>query len=211
MAIGANSLVEFAVGGHLAGQLWMNTWTFKVEGETGNPSPSEWGNAFWNHVKVNYRALVASAHGAAFEFVKVREMDSAAGEYGEYAIPSGERAGTGTTGSGGTLPVFNAAATRLTVATRATRPGQKRISGQDEADANSNSWETAYQTKLNTFYTGITGLITLGAPAALSEIRMVVVRKDSATGLPVAHQNVTGFLVNPYISSQVTRKIGRGV
>ena len=210
MAITAGSLVEFAVGGHLSGQLWMNAWTFRVVGELLTPTASEWGQAYWNHVKVNYRALVASVHSAAFEFVKVRELDDAAGEYGEFAIPTSERAGTGTTGAGGILPIFAAASTRLTVATRVTRPGQKRISGQDEVDANGNSWEVAYQTKLNTFYTGVTGHITLGAPAAGSELQMVVVRKDPNTGLPVAHQDVTGFLVNPYISSQVTRKVGRG-
>lgn len=210
MAIGAGSLIEIAVGGHLSGNLWMNAWTFKVIGETGSPTPSDIGNAFWQHVKVNYRALVASAHGSPFEFVKIRELDNALGEYGEYAIPSGERAGTGTSGAGGVLPQFNAASVRLAVATRVTRPGQKRISGQDEADANGNTWESAYMTKLNTFFTQITADITLGAPAIATNIQAYVVRKDAVTDLPVASQRVTGYLVNPYISSQVSRKVGRG-
>lgn len=210
MAIGAGTLLEISVGGQLSGQQWLNVWTYRVDGEPGSPTPAHIGEAFWNAAKTTYRPLIASAHGAPFQTVKVRELDVAEGEYGEFAIPTGERAGTGTTGSGGVLTQLTAAGVRLTVATRVTRPGQKRISGQDEGDANGNSWETAYQTKLNAWATAMIAIGVLGSPAVGTTLECVIVRKDRATGLPVAHQPVVGFLVNPFITSQVTRKVGRG-
>lgn len=210
MAIGAGSLVEFTVRGQVFSQNWMNVYTYQVVGELGSPSASNWGEAFWNKLKATYRPLISSAHGAAFLSVLVREMDSALGEYGEFAIPAGERAGTGASGAGNVAQPFIAAGIRLTVATRLTRPGQKRIPGQDETDMNGANWETTYQTKLNSFGVVISSAQTLDAPALGSQIKPVVVRRDPTTGLPTAHQDVTGFLVANQITSQVSRKIGRG-
>jgi len=50
----------------------------------------------------------------------------------------------------------------------------------------------------------------LGAPAALVQLDPIVTRKD-ATGAVTAHQPVTGFLIASQVTSQVSRKPGRGV
>lgn len=210
MAIGAGSLLEIKLAGAVFGQQWMNVWTYRVVGELGSPSPANWGNAWWNALKAAYRPLIASVHGAAFLTVSVREMDDPDGEYGVFPVPVGENAGTATTGAGGVVPPFVAAGIRYTVSTRLTRPGQKRIPGQDEAVMNGNTWETAYATVLNTFGAASSIALVLGSPALGSEIKPVVVKKDPVTGLPVAHQDITGYLVNSYVTSQVSRKMGRG-
>lgn len=210
MAIGAGSLVEITVVGDLGSDQWMNVFTYVVVGELGSPTAANIGEAFWNAVKDTYRPIVSSGWGSAFREVRVREMDDPMGEFGVWAIPSGERAGTGTAGAGGRLPSFNAAGIRLTVGSRVTRPGQKRIPGADEADANSQAWEGSYMTVLEAFADVIDSNQVLGSPAVGTEISPVVVRRDPATGLPVAHQPVIGHVVNPYITSQVSRKIGRG-
>lgn len=210
MAIGAGSLLEFKLQGALFGQVTLNMFTYRVVGELGDVTPPQWGNAWWNAIKTTLRPLVASVHGAAFITVSVREMDDPAGEYGVFSIPVGETAGTGATGAGGVLPPFNAAGIRFLVATRITRPGQKRISGQDESYMNGSGWETSYATALNNFAAIAAAPMTFGAPALGSQVQPIVVKKDPATGLPVAHQDVTGYLVNGTVTSQVSRKIGRG-
>lgn len=211
MAIGAGSLIEVAVGGMIFSQTWMNVHTFRVVGELGDVSAGAWAEAIWNDLKTTLRPLISAAHTSAFQFSRCRELDVLTGEYGEYGIPPGERAGTGPSGGGGTTPPFVAAGIRLTVGTRLTRPGQKRIPGADETEMNSASWESAYMTKLNSHGFALSQASTLGAPALGSEIQPVVVSKDPLTGLPVAHQDVIGYVTNPYVTSQNTRKIGRGI
>jgi hypothetical protein len=51
--------------------------------------------------------------------------------------------------------------------------------------------------------------VTLGLPAALMVLTPIVCRKD-ATGVVTAHQNITSVLVSPYITTQNSRKFGRG-
>lgn len=211
MAIGAGSLIEVTIGGSIHGQTWMNVHTYRVVGEIGDVSPAAWGEAIWNDLKGSLRPLVSSAHLSAFQWARVREMDSLTGEYGEFPIPPAEWPGTGTASAGGVAPPFVAAGIRLTVSTRVTRPGQKRIPGASEGDMNSAAWESAYLTKLNTHGFALSTPSTLGAPALGSEVQPVVVSRDPASGLPTAHQNVTGYLSNPYITSQNTRKVGRGI
>lgn len=210
MAIGAGSLIEIISGGVIQGQNWMNVFTYVVDGEIGSPTAANYGEAWWNHVKTTYRALITSAHTTAFQYVKVREMDELTGEYGEYAVPTGEQAGTGPTSSTTYLPLFNAAAIRLTVGTRVTRPGQKRIPGQRGEDISSIQWVSSYITKLDAFGAVIAASASLGAPAAGTQIDPVVVKRDPSTGLPITYQAVTGWLTNPYVSSQVSRKFGKG-
>lgn len=211
MAIGAGSLIEITVGGQIQAEHWQNNWTHQVDGELGSPTAANIGEAWWNSVKTAYRALVSSAHTTAFQFVRVREMDSLTGEYGEFAVPTAEQPGTGPTSSTTYLPAFNAAGIRLTVGTRVTRPGQKRIGGQRGEDISSNAWVPAYMTKLVAFGDAFMTMSTLGAPAVGTDLQLVVVRIDPNTHLPVAHQDVTGFLVNPYVTSQVSRKRGVGI
>lgn len=211
MAIGAGSLIEVQIGGTMFNQRWMNNWTFRVVGEIGSPSAANIGEAIWNGIKVNYRALVANVYGSAFEFVKVREMDSATGEYGEFAILTAERGGTGGTSAVSYEATFVAAGIRLTVGSRVTRPGQKRIPGARAEDSNSSMWMPAYITKLNTFANDVVSLGVLGTPAVGTEVRLVVVKTDPVSGLPLAHQDVIGFLVNPAQTSQVSRKLGVGI
>lgn len=210
MAIGAGSLIEVSIGGTMFNQLWMNNWTYEVAGELGGPTAANWGQAIWDAIKTPYRALVANIYGAAFQFVKVREMDSLTGEYGEYAIPAAEQGGTGGTSTVSYEATFVAAGVKLVVATRVTRPGQKRIPGARAEDSNSSMWQPAYVTKLNTFMNAVLTMGTLGSPALGSEAHLAVVRVDRETGLPTAHQPVVGYLVNPAQTSQVSRKLGVG-
>ena len=210
MAIGAGSLLEVTlVQAFLGNAQVLNVFQYAVGGSFGTVSAANWGEAWWNHVKTPMRAI-CSANASPFRAVRVREMEDPVGAYGEFGIPTGEWAGTRTPPAGDWLPMFVGAGVRLSVATRVTRPGQKRFSYLTEADCDGTLLLTAYSTLLNTLMTTLAANMVLGAPALAAELQPVVVRKDPTTGLPTASQPVTGYIISNNVTSQVSRKAGRG-
>lgn len=210
MTITEGMLLRVSMQGLLYNQLVMNVWTYSVAGTFTGVEAGAVAQAWWNHVKTPYRALVGTAFGAAFTRVIVADMEDPTGDYGEYAVPTAERPGTRSNGSENGMPGFVAAGVRLTVATRVTRPGQKRIPWLMENDSSGSGLESGFSTLVSTLVTACTTIPSLGAPALGMSLQPVVVRLDPATGLPTANQNVTGFSINTSTTSQVSRKIGRG-
>lgn len=185
-------------------QYWCLAGTVTTDG-------ADLGEAWWNHVKGVYRGLVVGAWGPFFDSVVSRDLTDPTGLYGEFAIPSAERAGTRTAPAASQwLPTFNAVGVRLAVGTRVTRPGQKRLPILAEEDVVGQDVQAAILSLVNSWGLVMTANMVLGAPAALTSLDPVVVRKD-ATGAYVANQVITGFVVNPRATSQVSRKYGRGL
>lgn len=212
MAIGNGSLIEMAVVGSAFDQTIINTWTYEVGNAPVSSSAADWGEAWWNHVKAAYRGIPTTDYTTIFEVVRVRELDTALGEYGEFAVPISEMAGTRSVAASTAVAPFIAAGVRLTVGTRVTRPGQKRFAGLGESDLDHAALTSAVNGAVDTLMTLMTGpVFVLGAPAALGELTPVIVRRDPVTGLPVAHQRATGYVRNPNYTTQNTRKIGRGI
>lgn len=206
MAIGSGSLIEVVVTGSYDGQTMSNVWQYEVTSSPGGITGEEYAAAWWNNVKTVYRAVPTTPFTNAFESVSVRELDTLVGDYGVYAVPSGERAGTGSVGSEASpLPLFNAIGVRLSVGTRVTRPGQKRFSGLVEADSDNARLQSRAISAAEALMTHMVAGLTLGAPALTATMALAVVRKD-VDGLPVAYQQVQGYSVNPYMTSQVSRK-----
>lgn len=166
--------------------------------------------AYWNDIKTLWRAAHAvSALDKTFS-VFVQEPGSS-GAYGEYAVPSGEQEGTrSNTGLTDLLPATNSVGVRLTVATRTTRPGQKRFWGVWIADNNTGVLGAALAGLVDALAVKFDSIITLGAPVATGVLQPIVVRIDRDTGLPTADQDVIGHVVNPYITTQNSRKVGHG-
>lgn len=96
------------------------------------------------------------------------------------------------------------------MSTRATRPGQKRLPFLCEVD-NIDGYVQAILTNLTVSWAQvITQRMVLGAPAALEVLQPIVTRKN-AQGAVLASQPVTGYLVNPLVTTQNSRKLGRGI
>lgn len=206
MAIGSGSLVEVVVSGSYDSQTMSNVWQFLMVSSPGGITGEQYAEALWNNWKTLYRAIPTVAYTNAFESISVRELDSALGDYGVYAVPAGERAGTGSNGTEASpLPLFNAVGARLSVGTRVTRPGQKRFSGLTESDSDNARLQSRAISAVEALLGHVVANITLGAPALTAVLSPVVVRKD-VDGLPVAYQDVVGYSVNPYMTSQVSRK-----
>jgi hypothetical protein len=99
----------------------------------------------------------------------------------------------------------------MTVDTRVTRPGQNRFGGLLESDLTNGVLGSGVLTAIDALMAvaGV-GTLTLLSPALGMDLLPIIVRKDPSTGLPTAHQAVTGYLTNIQVTTQNTRKIGRG-
>lgn len=212
MALGDGSLLEIALNMTWAAQRVMNIWTYEI---TEQPGPDftdglALSEAWWNHVKAAYRALALNNQPAVFNSVRLTELNVAGGILSEWPIPAGESLGTRTPPTAAQiLPTFNALGVRLSVPTRATRPGQKRFSFLVEEDNVNGSAGAPYLALINTLMAAASGSITLGAPAALTVMRCIVPSRND-DGDVVSHQAVSGFVINSVITSQTTRRFGRG-
>jgi hypothetical protein len=173
-------------------------------------SAADVAEAWWNDVKDDLRALApASITDCRFTSVVCRNLVDG-GELGEYAVPDGENTGTtDPTESGNPVTGTLAGGVRLTVGNTTTRPGQKRFPFLYEADINGNALEAGYLARLETLAAHIDSPITLGAPVLAGGL-IPVVGGTVVDGYPTVYQDVIGHIVNPYVTSQVSRKLGHG-
>jgi len=210
MAIGLGSLIEISLTGVTSGGKWQNVFQYRYAELVTTATPVNIAEAWWNHVKGVYRGLYAAGAGSMFESVFIRELDNPAGEYATFSVPVGERVGTRSTPSPNTFcPPFIASGVRLTVGSRLTRPGQKRLPLIYEADVEGSELQPGWLALVESWADVIDTGMALGAPAATSVLAPVVVSKQT-DGTVTADQGVTGHLTNPRPTSQVSRKYGRG-
>lgn len=166
--------------------------------------------AWWNHVKSAWRAMIINDPTFTFDSVLVEELGGA-NQFGEYAIPAAERQGSRPLGSlGAWLPSFAAVGVKLVVATRDTRPGQKRFPGLSEGDNEGGFVAAPFVALVGAVATHYSSGFVLGAPALAEGIYPVVARYATGNPVPVVTQPVVGHSVSNVITSQVSRKIGHG-
>jgi len=211
MAIVNNSLVEFTLVQSAFNMTMLNVFQYQISLWPGAVNTAQLAEAWWNHIKAEIRATVVNSSGAFFKSVRVLELNNPEGDYGEWNIPSGESAGTRTPpAQSEALPPYCAAAMRLLVTSRATRPGQKRFGLLVEGDQTGGVLNGTMIGLYNTLGAKLSGIFVLGAPAVGTSMEPIVCRKD-ASGVVSAHQDISGWLVNPNVSTQNTRKFGRGI
>lgn len=174
-------------------------------------TPEQVGNAWWNHYKDAWRALLVDATDVGqFLSVLVREVGGGLA-YGEYAIPSEEQTGTRDgTDLGNPLPPFVATGCRLTVASGVTRPGQFRIPFALEGDSNGSVFNSTWLALCEDLAELYSSANTMGAPVATGVLFPQVVRFGVDNNVIAAGQDVVGFVLRPQITSQVSRRIGHG-
>jgi hypothetical protein len=211
MTITSGTLIEISVVGIALDQTCMNVFQYTADPVVAGTTPEQLGEAYWNHVKATYRGLCPSEFSGYFRSVFVRELNNPTGAYGEFTVPTGERGGTRVPSEGNVpMPAFSAIGMRLSVASRATRPGQKRFPFVAEGDNVYGQLSAAAITAANALGDVLTTGMVLGSPTATTTLYPIIVRKD-VTGAVTAHQDVTGYIVNPFVTSQVSRKQGRGI
>jgi len=210
MAITASELQIVIRGTLLAQRIEVVQWYRPTGSAFLTADPVAVGEAYWNDIKTSWRACHVPTAVDLTQSIFVSEPGST-GAYGEFAIPAGEQQGTrDVSGTGGLMPPYVAVAVRETVATRVTRPGQKRFWGVNEGDNTDGVLGGALQALVETLMAKFDSTITLGAPVATGVLDPIVVHIDRSTGLPTASQLVTGHVINTNLSTQNSRKIGRG-
>lgn len=210
MAVTVGHLYEVSIKAVNQGVNIYNVFQYEALVGDASSDGADVSESWWNHVKGVWRALVVGGAGMQFLSVTTQDLSEPTGLYGSFAVPTGERQGTRTAPPQAELtPSFAAVGVRLTVGTRATRPGQKRLAGLVEEDLFGQAVHSGIISLVNAWADVVTEDMILGAPSALVTLRPVVVRRDVA-GAPVTHQPVTGYLVNPFVTTQVSRKVGRG-
>lgn len=174
-------------------------------------SASQLGEGWWNHYKAAWRALLPSGAGnGQFLSVLVREIGGSL-TYGEYAIPPGEVMGSRAAGGlGSQMPSFTSVGCRLTVGSAVTRPGQMRIPFINEADSNGQSVEAAFLTLCATLAALYSSSNILGAPVATGVLFPRVVRFGASNDVIEESQSITGYVLNTFTTSQVSRRKGHG-
>lgn len=166
--------------------------------------------ALWDNQQEVLRELTpANLTLASWDSLLGEEIGGLGG-YAEYAIPDAERIGlrAGTTDSD-LLPPFNAFAFRQSVGTRATRPGQKRFPFVTEEDMSVGVLNATGLGIITPVAEAFSTQRVLGVPVATGVLTPVV-GGTVVDGVPTVWQDVTGFVVNAYVSSQISRKVGRG-
>lgn len=209
MAFSANDLIRIQLIQTGYGEV-QHVWDYQI---VNIPAPTitaaNIGEAWWNHVKTVYRAQMSGSFGVVFRRVRVTSLMSATGDAGEFGIPAAESQGTRTPPAGDLAPAFLAEGVRLNVETRLTRPGQKRFWGFHEADLVNDTIQAAFNTLVEAIPNSMLPGIVLGAPAATVGLDPMVVG-DVGTYPPVRYQPWTSISANIIVTTQNSRKRGRG-
>lgn len=211
MAIDSGDILEVSLGFELQGSRMFNIYHYVVNGAFPGATAEQIGQGWWNHVKDAYRGLCQASFGTVFSAVRVKQLVVAGGALGEYAIPSAERVGTRpNTAQPQVLPTYVATGVRLTVGTSVTRPGQKRIGFMTKGDQIDQEVEAGFYGGVENLFDTLTGTTILGAPVIGFDMSLIVASRGPGVTVP-AWQLVTGYLVNQNVTSQVSRKLGRGM
>ena len=210
MAIGVGSLIECVVNMRWQAQETLNVWQYEVDTIPGGTSAVQLAEAYWNHIKAPYRALQLASQPDTFISIRLRELNNVAGDYAEFDIPIAEKLGTRANPTQAEiLPPYTSAGVRLVVGTRLTRPGQKRVPFLVESEQNAGVLQAAFRALIVTQMNLMVAGMLLGAPAATATLQPIVCKKD-VTGFVTAHQDITGYVINGNVTTQNSRKFGRG-
>lgn len=166
--------------------------------------------AYWNDIKTVFRSIFSTSEDVStIDSILGDEVGGGLG-FAEFSIPPDERVGTRPAADDGQwLNSFSAIGARLTVGSRVTRPGQKRFPSLREGDVIGNSLTPAIVDIYDPVFDIFAEQRVLGAPVATG-VMQPEVGKSVPTGFPSVFQDVTGKVVNTNVTTQVSRKIGRG-
>jgi len=210
MPITASDLKIVIRGVYLGQQVEVVQWYRPTGAAFLTADPAGVGEAYWNDIKTAWRACHGATATDKTTSIFVSEPGPS-GAYGEFAIPTAEQEGTRSiSGLGEFLPPYVGVGVRLTVSTRTTRPGQKRFWGVLEGDNSDGELESALAALVDTLAAKFSSMVTLGSPVATGTLDPEIVHLAGVPAAVTAHQDVAGYIINNNLTTQNSRKFGRG-
>ena len=167
--------------------------------------------AYWNDLQPTLEPLMPSSSAVGSFLSLLGEEIGTGNQFAEFAVPVLDQQGSRSGLTDADIPSsFTAFGFRQTVGTRATRPGQKRFPWMAENDIDGNELDSSFITLIEPLAEHFTTPRVLGAPVATGALYPVVGGTEVG-GEPTVWQDITGFVINPDVTSQVSRKKGRGI
>jgi len=208
MALAIGDLLRLSFRYTYLGQSCQNVQFYQiVDEEAADSTVLELVTGIWNSLKTEFRAVASTSTNVnAFNSVLGQEIGGTE-EFGEYTIPTGERAGTRVAGDDGEwVAGIMAIGGKQTVATRQTRPGQKRFPFIREGDISGNSFGSGILALYEPLFSEFSTQRTFTVTAGVANLNPVVVHFPSELDPEQREQVITGYQLNPLITSQVSRK-----
>lgn len=172
MALNSGDVLKFTVYQNPGANPVLNTFHYEVVNVGGVlPTYAEIAQAFWDYVKGPWRAFVSNGFGDWFDRVVVDNVTNEV-DFGIYSVVGAERQGTRATPTD-FMGLMVAAALRLNVGTRLTRPGQKRFCPLYEGDQSAGNIVPGTQTLITAIGDKLDENIGFGTLLS-SEMRPVV-------------------------------------
>ena len=207
MAITGGSVLRLTLVQNYMAQEVLNVFYAKQTAGSSSDSPATVVDGFWQDIKAAWRAVMPDTDDMLITKIVLEDLVTPF-DYYEYVVPTSEQRGTRSY-TGALLNSFSAASIKIVVPTRATRPGGKRISGLTEDVVDRQNLVSSYITLLNTLFAALATGWAATSPGSGSYAVGVYGYGRPASSSPT-FQQMSGYLVSPYVSSQVSRKIGRG-
>lgn len=217
MAISVGSIIQFKTFGLIRAQQIMNSWHYAVQAISPGSVvtvPSDLAYGFATKWREQFQPILANSY--TFDRVEVEEVNGVA--IGSYAYPAGT---TGTLVQEA-FPPQDAVSIQLLRGDRTTRHGWKRIAGIPETAAAAGLLTTSYQTLVQNairpmiYPATVPPLVTVdlldseGEDIGTVDLRAIIWGGNSPSFPTGRYQVVQGFDVKPDITTQNTRKVGRG-
>lgn len=204
--VDAGTVLQLNVRGTFMQQKIQNVYHFRLVGAADDGYMAAFAEGFWNHIKDEFRATQPLNSTLNYTDVTCEAL-AGAHPFGQYTIPLAEQPGTRAT-STLFMPPFNSVNITFNVADRAVRPGSKRYAGLVEEDNANGVLSDSLQALYATLAEKLIEDVTVVDPA-MSGIFVIYGRENDSRPVPVSRP-VVGYKVSPNISSQNSRKFGRG-
>lgn len=167
---------------------------------------------FWVHIRTQWRALMLSNASIKTTHIRIASITNVAeGMYGTFPIPPAEELGTRVEAMD-LLPSYMALAIRFNVDGRLVRPGQMRVSVFGEFDHIGQSWTQPIQDWAQQLANRF--VVPLNNQDAIP----MAIARGTVFGGPVLVDQpnlkasaIVSADINPYSTTQVSRKQGRGI
>ena len=210
MPVSVGEILQARIMGTVLGQQFAVSQFYRVTQDFAGATAPGVGFDVWRIFKVQWRAVQGTTAGFTTSTVSIASVTDPTGIGGTYNIPAAEQQGTAPR-TGDAMPAFNAFGITLRGDSRIVRPGSRRIPFVLETDSTAGGLVASIDLELRVLAEKfvlplLSDNIIIGEYA---EPVLVGRTREGAWDFSRV-QRITQSSINPWVTSQVSRKRGRG-